>query len=235
MFTFWGVNYGLLPALRGFQILGMFQIWRAIETPGVVSTVSMMGDRRYYERERDGLGGCVVAQSVWRRHRVGLLCPDAFGSVSQSPLVCSGHVPLRPPALHRFSQHMRHRSEKHTRPLHKPRPTSYLTMTTDSDSPFFDPSPSLVTVTQMDAATLESFLTATSSPLYPSTGSSALSDNSGLSDSPPSDLSPEVSPVRTYTSAGRKRVRPKIDLAPGQPPTARGNPRIRVFVACRQW
>ncbi|KAI1796440.1 hypothetical protein LXA43DRAFT_912176 [Ganoderma leucocontextum] len=70
-----------------------------------------------------------------------------------------------------------------------------------------------------------------------------MSDTSGPSDSPPSDLGPEhagpsrsssASPVRTSTGAGRKRARPKVDLAPGQPPTARGNPRIRVFVACRQ-
>ncbi|PIL34193.1 transcription factor [Ganoderma sinense ZZ0214-1] len=114
-------------------------------------------------------------------------------------------------------------------------------MATDSDSPFFDSS-----LAQMDAAALGSFLSSVSSPLYPSTGSSTLSETSGLDDSPPSDLSPEhaacasrsssESPVRlgASTSAGRKRVRPKIDLAPGQPPTARGNPRIRVFVACRQ-
>ncbi|TFK82181.1 hypothetical protein K466DRAFT_666667 [Polyporus arcularius HHB13444] len=57
-----------------------------------------------------------------------------------------------------------------------------------------------------------------------------------------SDLLPAVrsrsrsrssSPVCT-TQASRRRVRPKIDLAPGQPSTKRGNPRIRVFVACYQ-
>ncbi|KAH9942321.1 uncharacterized protein BXZ73DRAFT_97734 [Epithele typhae] len=36
------------------------------------------------------------------------------------------------------------------------------------------------------------------------------------------------------TEPARKRVRSKVELAPGQPPTARGNPRIRVFVACYQ-
>ncbi|TBU25488.1 hypothetical protein BD311DRAFT_764367 [Dichomitus squalens] len=32
----------------------------------------------------------------------------------------------------------------------------------------------------------------------------------------------------------RKRIRPKIALDPHQPPTARGNPRARVYVACNQ-
>ena len=33
----------------------------------------------------------------------------------------------------------------------------------------------------------------------------------------------------------RKRIRPKIALDPSQPPTARGKPRARVYVACNQW
>ncbi|KAI0633373.1 hypothetical protein C8Q77DRAFT_1114598 [Trametes polyzona] len=41
-------------------------------------------------------------------------------------------------------------------------------------------------------------------------------------------------PAATTTAAQRKRVRPKIALAPGQPPTARGNDRIRVYVACHE-
>ncbi|EJF65111.1 hypothetical protein DICSQDRAFT_132648 [Dichomitus squalens LYAD-421 SS1] len=72
-----------------------------------------------------------------------------------------------------------------------------------------------------------------------------MSEFSRLSDSPAGNLGPEhagpsrsssSSPVRASSTAGagRKRIRPKVDLAPGQPPTARGNPRIRVFVACYQ-
>ncbi|KAI0675013.1 hypothetical protein C8Q78DRAFT_1162108 [Trametes maxima] len=41
-------------------------------------------------------------------------------------------------------------------------------------------------------------------------------------------------PSGPTSNASRKRVRPKIALAPGQPPTARGNDRIRVYVACHE-
>ncbi|KAH9855245.1 hypothetical protein C2E23DRAFT_883200 [Lenzites betulinus] len=41
-------------------------------------------------------------------------------------------------------------------------------------------------------------------------------------------------PSATTSNPSRKRVRPKIALAPGQPPTARGNDRIRVYVACHE-
>ncbi|KAI1791304.1 hypothetical protein LXA43DRAFT_945720 [Ganoderma leucocontextum] len=86
---------------------------------------------------------------------------------------------------------------------------------------------------------LGSFLTGStaSSPLQPSTSSW---DTPEPSDSPPGpepagpSRSSSASPVRTSTGARRKRVRPTIHLAPGQPPTSRGNPRIRVWVACRQ-
>ncbi|TFK94583.1 hypothetical protein K466DRAFT_535614 [Polyporus arcularius HHB13444] len=50
---------------------------------------------------------------------------------------------------------------------------------------------------------------------------------------PSSSRSSSSAPPRT-SKASRKRLRPKLDLAPGQPPTARGNARIRVFVACYQ-
>jgi hypothetical protein len=39
-------------------------------------------------------------------------------------------------------------------------------------------------------------------------------------------------PARTRK---QRRERPRIELAPGQPPTTQGRPRERVFVACLQW
>ena len=70
------------------------------------------------------------------------------------------------------------------------------------------------------------------SPLHTAgSSSSALSDPSS---SPDADLDYDH-PRASQAGPSRKRLRPKIDLAPGQPPTARGNPRIRVFVACYQW
>lgn len=154
--------------------------------------------------------------------------------------VHSGHAPLKLSVFAASRSALASiKAPYHSSITRKSHLATHLSMGTNSDSssPF--------SLAHMDAAALGSFLSSASSPLYPSTGSSALSETSGLDDSPPSDLSPEhaacasrsssESPVRTGTSAGRKRVRPKIDLAPGQPPTARGNPRIRVFVACRQW
>ncbi|KAI0373410.1 hypothetical protein BV20DRAFT_962547 [Pilatotrama ljubarskyi] len=49
-----------------------------------------------------------------------------------------------------------------------------------------------------------------------------------------SSSSASTPPSVTTSNASRKRVRPKIALAPGQPPTARGNDRIRVYVACHE-
>ena len=78
------------------------------------------------------------------------------------------------------------------------------------------------------------------SPLLGS-GSSAFSDPCSSSKSSPDPADRDSEPPQAGPSgasaaaANRKRIRPKIDLAPGQPPTARGNPRIRVFVACYQW
>ncbi|RPD62664.1 hypothetical protein L226DRAFT_610838 [Lentinus tigrinus ALCF2SS1-7] len=69
---------------------------------------------------------------------------------------------------------------------------------------------------------------------------SASPGTSGISEPFPSEqarltgntsCSPSSSLAHVST-VSHKRVRPKIDLAPDQPPTVRGNPRIRVFVAC---
>ncbi|KAI9067109.1 hypothetical protein FKP32DRAFT_1588923 [Trametes sanguinea] len=50
---------------------------------------------------------------------------------------------------------------------------------------------------------------------------------SGSSTASPPSATPESTKLR-------KRIRPKIALAPDQPPTARGNDRIRVYVACHE-
>jgi len=44
-------------------------------------------------------------------------------------------------------------------------------------------------------------------------------------------------PASNPTSKSKKsrREKPRIDLAPDQPPTTQGKPRARVFVACLQW
>ncbi|KAI0655926.1 hypothetical protein C8Q70DRAFT_1016334 [Cubamyces menziesii] len=51
---------------------------------------------------------------------------------------------------------------------------------------------------------------------------------------PSSSASSPPSTSGSATSNPRKRIRPTIALAPGQPPTARGNDRIRVYVACHE-
>ncbi|KAI0334961.1 hypothetical protein GY45DRAFT_1317409 [Cubamyces sp. BRFM 1775] len=51
---------------------------------------------------------------------------------------------------------------------------------------------------------------------------------------PSSSASPPPSTSGSTSSNPRKRIRPTIALAPGQPPTARGNDRIRVYVACHE-
>ena len=76
-----------------------------------------------------------------------------------------------------------------------------------------------------------------SSP-FSGSGSSDRPGSSASSPGPePLSERPQPGPSRTQlaVSTTRRRVRAKIDLAPDQPPTARGNPRIRVFVACYQW
>ncbi|EIW63043.1 uncharacterized protein TRAVEDRAFT_69195 [Trametes versicolor FP-101664 SS1] len=49
-----------------------------------------------------------------------------------------------------------------------------------------------------------------------------------------SQASSTASSPPSGNTSSRRRVRPKIALAPGQPPTARGNDRIRVYVACHE-
>ena len=195
------------------------------------------------ESEEGWLCGCRRRHVRDQSHSGTARRRTGFGSgsgASPSPLVHSNHASLKLSVLTASRSTLASIKAPYLSfIILKSRLATHLSMGTNSDSssPF--------SLAHMDAAALGSFLSSASSPLYPSTGSSALSETSGLDDSPPSDLSPEhaacasrsssESPVRTGTSAGRKRVRPKIDLAPGQPPTARGNPRIRVFVACRQW
>jgi hypothetical protein len=50
-----------------------------------------------------------------------------------------------------------------------------------------------------------------------------------LSDSPDLVHSPSNEPRKA------RREKPRIELAPDQPPTTQGRPRARVFVACLQW
>lgn len=92
-----------------------------------------------------------------------------------------------------------------------------------------------------DTTELENILGISPSPSYTTGTGTASPGQSGPSEPSPSEQagpstsrSPSPSPTRG-PKAARKRVRQKINLAPGQPPTARGNPRIRVFVACYQW
>ncbi|RPD63893.1 hypothetical protein L227DRAFT_572339 [Lentinus tigrinus ALCF2SS1-6] len=89
----------------------------------------------------------------------------------------------------------------------------------------------------LDTTELENILGI--SPSHTGT-SSASPSTSGVFEPSPSEQagpstsrSPSSSPTRA-SKVSRKRIRPRIDLAPDQPPTARGNPRIRVFVACYQ-
>jgi hypothetical protein len=60
----------------------------------------------------------------------------------------------------------------------------------------------------------------------------------GPGPSSPSFLFPDmldvVHPVSSQTRKSR-RDKPRIDLAPDQPPTSQGRQRARVFVACLQW
>lgn len=61
------------------------------------------------------------------------------------------------------------------------------------------------------------------------------SDGAGHSRDFSSSSSSSLTRTPATTPTGRKRPRHNINLAPDQPPTARGNPRVRVFVACFQW
>ncbi|KAI0697750.1 hypothetical protein C8T65DRAFT_806929 [Cerioporus squamosus] len=105
--------------------------------------------------------------------------------------------------------------------------------------------PNDCSILDLDTTELESILGISSSPSNigissASPGTSRASEPSPtqsdlLLAGPSSSRSSSSSSTRTSkTSRTRRRIRTKVDLAPGQPPTARGNPRIRVFVACYQ-
>lgn len=54
--------------------------------------------------------------------------------------------------------------------------------------------------------------------------------------SPPFPISDSLHPASPQTRTRKTfKDRPRIDLAPDQPPTTQGRPRARVFVACVQW
>lgn len=68
------------------------------------------------------------------------------------------------------------------------------------------------------------------SPLTSGVSSSELPKSAGYWSEAEKDNSPQ--PTRTRKP---RREKPRIDLAPDQPPTTQGKPRERVYVACLQW
>lgn len=73
-------------------------------------------------------------------------------------------------------------------------------------------------------------------PSPSSLGAPTSTESSGPTSSP-TFLLPDlldVDPAPNQTRKSRKD-KPRIDLAPDQPPTTHGRPRARVFVACFQW
>ncbi|EJF61015.1 hypothetical protein DICSQDRAFT_106672 [Dichomitus squalens LYAD-421 SS1] len=64
--------------------------------------------------------------------------------------------------------------------------------------------------------------------------SSSSTPASSTSRHPPQIKSASSSTPTSDRAPPRKRIRPKIALDPNQPPTVRGNPRARVYVACNQ-
>ena len=73
-----------------------------------------------------------------------------------------------------------------------------------------------------------------------SPSSMATSTEGPRSCSPPLPLSDSLVPGVVHTASPQPQTRkpkdkPRIDLAPDQPPTTEGRPRARVFVACLQW
>ncbi|KAI0829653.1 hypothetical protein BC628DRAFT_1314422 [Trametes gibbosa] len=82
----------------------------------------------------------------------------------------------------------------------------------------------------------ELFSAAAHSILIPNEPGLSTRENIERSQAEPSLPSSTASspPSVSTSNLTRKRVRPKIALAPGQPPTARGNDRIRVYVACHE-
>lgn len=60
------------------------------------------------------------------------------------------------------------------------------------------------------------------------------SEHSGDSDFWPNNIT-EVTQVDLPKPRKARREKPRIELAPDQPPTTQGKPRARVYVACLQW
>jgi len=69
-----------------------------------------------------------------------------------------------------------------------------------------------------------------SSSLGSGAPSSSLTKSTGCWSEVEKDMSPQSSRPRK-----QRREKPRIDLAPDQPPTTQGKPRERVYVACLQW
>jgi len=76
------------------------------------------------------------------------------------------------------------------------------------------------------------------SALSPGESTSAVSSLSSTSTEPGSSkntATPPQSSTSNLSKSKKNRERPRIELAPGQPPTALGRQRARVYVACLQW
>lgn len=103
--------------------------------------------------------------------------------------------------------------------------------------------PVLSTVTHMErskipAGEVDGLLSGTPSTLVVEEPNSAVSDGSGTSRESRSSgnattLLPQDSTLHSLKPK-KRRERPRIELAPDQPPTTQGNPRARVYVACIQ-
>ena len=75
-------------------------------------------------------------------------------------------------------------------------------------------------------------------PPYPSLSAPGpSSEHSGDSDAWPDAAHPTTAAAvhDMYKPKKPRRDKPRIALAPGQPPTTQGKPRARVYVACQQW
>lgn len=76
------------------------------------------------------------------------------------------------------------------------------------------------------------------SPLSPRESTSAISSLSTASTEPgisKNTATPPESSISNLSKSKKSRERPRIELAPGQPPTTQGRQRARVYVACLQW
>lgn len=70
------------------------------------------------------------------------------------------------------------------------------------------------------------------SPLSAVSSLSSTSTEPGISEN---IATPPESSISNLSKSKKGRERPRIELAPGQPPTTRGGQRARVYVACMQW